>query len=225
MKRFILACLLIAPLILSSALAETTGQLGGMDSDGNYHWTIDDDGTLTGNSNAELKLNDIELTNWGTSIHFGPGDFTAADAAETTVAEITSVSAPHLDIQNRKPCLVWDDAEESYAQVTFKVPADYVSGGSFRAFVDYDTGANSPSIEYRVLVDSDGSAWDTAWTVQDAVDPGGTAGTPELVALPITTDFASLAAGDVVTFAIARDDDDASTAKMELYYVEFYYNE
>ena len=224
MKKILFGCLLVIPLILSPVFAETTGQIGGM-VDGDYPWTIDDDGTLTGNSDAELELGDIALTTWGTCLHFTPGDFVAVDAAETTVVEITTATGPKIDVQNRKPCLVWDDAEESYAQVTFKVPANYVSGGSFRAFTDYNTGSDSPSIEYRVLIDSDGDAWDTAWTVQTAVDPSGTAGKPELTDLPITTDFASLAAGDIVTFSIARDDDDASTADLELYYVEFYYNE
>lgn len=231
MRKFLLACLLIAPLIVSSVFAATTGQLGGMDSSGNYHWTLDDDGTLTGNSNAELELNDIELTNWGTSVRFDPNDFCSGDSTsagnigESSYTTITTTSTPSLGFENRLPCLIWDDGEESYAVVTFKVPADYVSGGAFRAFVDYNTGTDNPEINYFVLVNGDGDAWDTSYTTQTDVDPAGTAGTPELVALSITTDFASLAAGDIVTFAIGRDNQEASTAQLELYYVEFYYNE
>lgn len=233
MKRFLLSFLLIFSLVCLPGvpvLAYTVGQLGGQDSSGDYHWEISHEGTMTGNSNAELSLGDIALTNWGTSIRFHPKDFTAFGydvngEGYLAFTLITNATIPAMNLQNQLTALVWADGEESYAQVTFKVPADYVSGGGFRAMVDYNTGSDNPEIQYFVYVNTDGTAWDTTYTRQTPVDPGGTAGTPVLVNLPIATDFASLAAGDVVTFAIDRSDEESSAANLEVYYVEFYYNE
>ena len=158
-------------------------------------------------------------------MRFGPADFLVMNNAEDTVVVPSTSSQPTLEYNNKTIALVWSDGPESYAQVTFKVPQDYESSGAFRVLTDYNTGAAHPQIRYRVFVNSDGSAWDTAATAQDAVDPAGTVGSPELTNLPIATDFASLSAGDVVTFQISRDNQEAGvTADLELYYGEFYYD-
>ncbi len=233
MKRFLLSFLLIFSLVCLPGvpvLAYTTGQLGGQDSSGDYHFLLDDDGTLIANSNAEISMGGIEVNTWGTSIRFLPKDFTAfqyngTGEGYTSFTLITGTTIPALHLENQLTALVWKDGEESYAQVTFTVPANYVSGGAFRALVDYNTGSDNPEIHYYVYLNTGGTAWDTTYTSQAAVDPGGTAGTPVLVNLPIATDFASLAAGDTVTFAISRSDEEASVARLEVYYVEFYFNE
>lgn len=165
-----------------------------------------------------------------TSVRFAPGDFVAYDfegsgEGAVSITPITTTTIPSLEQRNKLPCLVWNDGETSYAQVTFKVPPNYISGGAFRAFVDYNTGTDNPEIHYRVFVHSDSTAWDTTATAQTAVDPAGTAGTPELVDLPIATDFATLSAGDIVSFEIQRSDEESSTASLELYYVEFYFSD
>lgn len=157
------------------------------------------------------------------TLRFTVGDFLGVGIAGTDVFPITTTTWPAVEMLNYLPALVWEDAHLSYAQVTFRVPPDYISGGAFKAFTDYDTDT-APSITFGVYVNSDGSAWDTSSTVQAAVDQGGTAGTPELVTLSIATDFASLAANDIVSFRISRDNVDASTGDLELYYVDFYYN-
>ena len=64
MKRF-LAFLVAIALVSLPAFAETTGQLGGMDSDGAYYWTVDDDGTLIGGTGAEISLGGQEKSSWG----------------------------------------------------------------------------------------------------------------------------------------------------------------
>ena len=64
MNRFLVFLVAIS-LICLPALAETTGQLGGMDSDGNYYWTVDDDGTLIGGDGAEISLGGEEKSSWG----------------------------------------------------------------------------------------------------------------------------------------------------------------
>ncbi len=159
-------------------------------------------------------------------LKFLPADFIAvASGGGSTLIIPTASTWPQLQLQNNVIALVWGDGNESYAQVTFKVPDDYLSGGAFRIFTDYNSGSDHPQINYRVRVNSDGVAWDTGSTVQSAVDPGGTAGLPELTNLPLTTDFDSLAAGEIVTFEFVRSDQEAGvTASLESYYLEFYYN-
>lgn len=160
----------------------------------------------------------------GRSITFTPGQFVALDLAGTTVVPLSTSSNPRLSVDNSLIAMEWDDGDESYAQVTFKVPDDYLMNGKFKIFTDYDSGSDNPPIHFRVYVNGDGDTWDAATTAQTAVDPAGTAGTPELSTLTVATDFASLAAGDIVTLQIARSDQDSSTADLEVYYAEFYYD-
>ena len=160
----------------------------------------------------------------GKSIRFSPGQFVAVGWGGSTVIPLTNSSKPRWSIDNSLIAIEWDDGDESYAQVTFRVPDDYHSGGAFRVMTDYDSGSDNPPVHFRVYVNADGSAWDSATTAQTAVDPAGTAGTPEVSTLSIATDFASLAAGNVVTLQVSRSNQDSSTADLELYYAEFYYN-
>lgn len=173
---------------------------------------------------SKHRINIDSQVSVGKSLHFGPGVFVCLDNAGTTVVPLTASSLPRLSVDNNLIAIEWDDGDESYAQVTFKVPDDYLSGGVFKILTDYDSGADNPPIHFRVYVNADGTAWDAATTAQTAVDPAGTAGTPELSILTVATDFASLAAGNIVTLQIARSNQDSSTADLEVYYVEFYYN-
>ncbi len=158
-------------------------------------------------------------------LKFTPGDFIAIDNGGTTIIPLTASSWPQLQVNNAIVSIVWSDEQETYAQVTFKVPDDYLSGGAFRIFTDYDSGSDHPQIQYYVYLNQDDETWDANVTAQTPVDPAGTAGKPELTNLPITTDFDSLAAGDVITLGISRSDQEAGvTAELETYYVEFYYN-
>lgn len=73
-------------------------------------------------------------------------------------------------------------------------------------------------------VNTDGSPWVTSVTNQTPVQLTETAGTPEMVTLSVATDFASLTAGQIVTFNVWRDDSNTETSDLELYYAEFYYS-
>ena len=160
----------------------------------------------------------------GKSIVFSPNQFVAVNVGETAVVPLTTTSNPRLSLDNGLVALEWDDGDESYVQVTFKVPDDYLFNGKFKILTDYDSGSDNPPIHFRVFVNGDGDVWDTAATAQTAVDPAGTAGTPELSTLTVATDFSSLAGGDIVTLQVARSNQDSSTADLEVYYVEFYYD-
>ena len=69
MKRYWLVFLVAISLISTPFLyAEITAQLGGMDSSGDYYWTIDDDGTLIGGTGAEISLGGSEKSSWGSVV-------------------------------------------------------------------------------------------------------------------------------------------------------------
>src|SRR3990167_3225365 len=125
----------------------------------------------------------------GRSIGFVPANFVGLDSAETTVVPITtSTTGPRLAVDNSLISLEWDDNDVSYAQVTFKVPDDYLFNGEFQILSDYDSGVDAPPIHFRVYVNGDGDAWDAATTAQTNVDSAGTAGSPEVSTLSIATD-------------------------------------
>ena len=65
MKRYWLVILVAISLIAVPLYAEITAQLGGMDSSGDYYWTIDDDGTLIGGTGSEISLGGVEKAAWG----------------------------------------------------------------------------------------------------------------------------------------------------------------
>ncbi len=70
MKRywFSFVAILFAILLVAPAMAETTGQIGGMNSSGDYYWTVDDDGTLIGATGAEISLGGEEKSSWGSVV-------------------------------------------------------------------------------------------------------------------------------------------------------------
>jgi hypothetical protein len=139
-------------------------------------------------------------------------------------ADVTASTAPGIETDNLLSAVVWADGETTPCQVTFKVPDDYLSGGAFKGLFDSSNSATPAKVDYAVYVNKHNTAWDSAATDQAAVALTTAASTPCVVALPIATDFASLAAGDMVTLTVWRDDVSDGTGDLEAYYLEFYYN-
>ena len=228
MNRFLV--FLVAISLCLPLFAETTGQLGGMDSDGDYYWIVDDDGVLTGlDGGAALKLTGVTVTGSGVissdmianvenTIEFTPAQLTLAGT------ELTASTAPGLESHNSSTAIVWSDGETTPSQVTFKIPSDYASGGAFRAFCDSDAVTTPSQVDFNVYLNKDNQAWDGSATNQTPVALARGAGTPETVTLSVTTDFSALAAGDVVTFQSWRDDTATGTDNLELYFLEFFYS-
>ena len=194
---------------------------------------VQDDGTKVGNA-VKLNFTGQTITYSGDTatipidgadivrnVQFMPGDFIINDAS--SVAPITTSTTPGLELDNAGVAIVWADGEATPVQVTFRVPQDYLSGGAFRAFVDESGDTTAAQIGYHVYVNADGVIFDSATSTQAVVSVPGLAGTPEDVALAVDTDFSALAAGNVVTFGIWRDDTLTGTNDLELYYAEFYY--
>jgi len=170
------------------------------------------------------------------TVRFVPSDFVVVNETDRTLIEVVSAATdPGLEMDNGAISLVWADGETSYAQVTFIVPEDYVSGGGFRVYCDQSgvadgDGVGSPTkVDFYVQVNDVGEYWVTsALTSQAPAATSGGGGSPQSVTLTVATAFTSLEAGDVVTLVVGRDDADDTggdpTADLEVYYAEFYYS-
>ena len=157
-------------------------------------------------------------------IGFSVGDF--VNSTDSAVGQLSTTSVPGLEYDNGICSVVWGDGETSHIQVTFAIPDDYSSGGAFRVLADESANNTPCQIDFAVFVNTPDAAagWDSSVTDQTPVAlTDSEANSPEQVTLPVTTDFASLAAGDHVTLLIWRDDVADGTADLEIYYVEFYY--
>jgi len=142
----------------------------------------------------------------------------------TTGETIDAGEAPSLSVDNSIMDFDWADGETDKASVSFRVPYDYESGGYFRVWADEDAGGAVSALDFEVYVNQDETAFDAAATNQTPVALSGDPGSPEELTLTVTTDFASLTAGDLVTLNIWRDDTTyTGTAALEVYYAEFVY--
>lgn len=166
------------------------------------------------------------------SLIWGPDEFVLSDQPVVdkhfVFTPLSTTTTPGLATKvDRKTGFVkWADNEDTPVQKTFRVPTDYRSGGAFRVMLGQTTnGANPPAIDYAVYVNQTATAFDTSATNQTAAQINTVGdGSPEVKALSVTTDFATLAAGDLVTVDFWRDNTNTSTADLELYYAEFYYS-
>ena len=92
-----------------------------------------------------------------------------------------TTSKPGLEIDNSIPAIVWADGETTPCSVTFRVPADYVSGGAFAVIADESTGDATPcQIDFEVYVNADGSPFDASVSNQTPVALSYDPGTPDV---------------------------------------------
>jgi hypothetical protein len=160
------------------------------------------------------------------SIQFTVDDFAiGSDGADMiTLSDSTS---PGLEVDNNLPAIVWADGETSHIKVTFKIPADYASGGAFRAFIDTTDDSAETQLDWKYTKTESGGTWDATPTEETAISKhapyGAGAGTPTTVTLTPTAAGWAVSAGDIVTVTLWRTDDTASTSDLELYYLDFYY--
>jgi len=148
------------------------------------------------------------------------GDFWVMDPGLLLVAAAT---APGMEIDDLIPGLVWADAETTPAQVTFRIPDDYASGGAFKVVATESGTSTANQVDFSVYINKSGVAADTAATDQTPVALAGTSSTPSEVTLTPATDFASLTSGTWVTLNIWRDDTATGTNDLEVKGLAFYY--
>lgn len=136
---------------------------------------------------------------------------------------VSSSTAPGIETDDLVPALVWADGETTSAQISFRVPSDYSSGGLFKVFATESDSTTPNQVDFSVYVNADGSAADAAATDQTPVAIDGVTSTGTEITLTPATDFASLAAGNWVTLNIWRDDTATGTGDLEVKGVAFYY--
>lgn len=138
---------------------------------------------------------------------------------------MTAATTPGIEEDDLIPNIVWADGEVSPVVQTFRIPADYSSGGAFRVIATESNSSTPNQIDFEVYVSADGAAADADSTLQTPVALAGTTATPDVVTLTPATDFASLAAGQWVTLYLWRDDAaaQAGTGDLEVKGVDFYY--
>ena len=217
-----IASLILAPLVFAAVDVQVDGVSLGEATHINF------EGDVSGSTDGSTMTIEVPATTAEKSIMFLPGDFISWQdyPGGTTVVTLSASSVPVLQIDNNSMAIVWVDTVTSPVQVIFKVPADYSSGGSFRAFVDESDSTTPNQVDFSVNVNSDSSVSGWHGTISDQVPVALTvdAGTPEQITLTVDTDFATLAAGQWVTLNIWRDDVADGTGDLELYYLEFIYN-
>ena len=118
----------------------------------------------------------------------------------------SSTSTPGLEFNNYTPQLVWADGETTKATISFKVPSTYASGGTFWFFCAESDSTTPNQVDFEVYVNSDGVSVDAAASNQTPVALDQDTTTPSLIVLTVGTDFAALAANQLVTLSIWRDD-------------------
>jgi len=193
---------------------------------------VKDEGTMIGAAtDIDFVGNNIAATTDGSKVTVTIADKTRTielpiltfAAVSDGMAVLSTSTVPGLEIDGSMLGLVWADNEVTPVQVTFAVPDDYISGGSFRLFADESDSTTPNQVDFAILTNSDGAVVDSSSTDQTPVALTGTAGTPCEVTLTVATDFASLAAGNRVTLKLWRDNVAAGTGDLEVSNVVFDY--
>lgn len=129
---------------------------------------------------------------------------------------ITTATTPGMEVDDNTPGIVFADSETTPASFTFRVPGNYSSGGYFKAATTQSNDTDQNRIDFQAWVNGHGDAMDSAATDQTPVVRTQAATTLDESTLTVATDFASLAAGDVITADVWRDDTHSSTPDADL---------
>jgi len=152
--------------------------------------------------NVQIPLSDFFIEAGSTQETIGTGGYT-----QPTIVAVGGVS-----IMATGNSQVLNFANAGYTAVTavFKVPDDYLSGGSFKVLTSVGYGAiysTPPCLDFGVLVNQSGSAIDSAFTNQSyarQASDNTVGATPYLHTLTVSTDFASLTSAKWVTLRLWR---------------------
>jgi hypothetical protein len=175
--------------------------------------TLEVDGIFYADGGMSAAVNYIPLPLTG---------FTFVDS-DSRMKPVNWDTAPGLESDDSIQALVWADSETTPAQITFRVPSDYSSGGAFTVFATESDSTTPNQVDFDVYLNKDATVADASATGQTPVALAGTTSTGDDVALSVATDFASLAAGHIVTLRIWRDNANDGTGDLEVKNVVFYY--
>ncbi len=136
---------------------------------------------------------------------------------------LTAATDPGIGVAALIPGIYWADNSISPVAITFRVPANYSSGGAFR-LICTETDSTTPNqVDFDVWVNKSGTAFDSTATGQTPVALTKDTTTPSVVTLTPATDFAALVAGDWVTLRMWRDNVATGTGTLYVHGVDFFY--
>lgn len=186
----------------------------------------------------ELREAQIDLPIGSWYIVYDTNNDTVMDAVQRITGENFTVagtladgaSAPNYDVQNYIGCIVWADGEESEIEMSFRVPANYKSGGGFRVWANTTLGSagteGEVGLDYSYYQNTDSATADTESTDETVVKVSsqfdGTADSENEYGLSIAD---TLTAGDLITLRLWRDDVTyVGAGALEVYHITFYYD-
>ncbi|KKL91036.1 hypothetical protein LCGC14_1898710 [marine sediment metagenome] len=145
--------------------------------------------------------------------------------ATNNVLDFTHLNtSPGVELIDSLFTMVWDYTDPageggrdsvSPAEITFRVPDNYASGGGFKGWMSNsgEWGATPPEVDYEVIVNAltgttpEEALVTAAVSNQAPIRLAATGTTPEEVNFTIATDFDNLTPGSWVTFRLWRSDD------------------
>lgn len=221
MKRCILALLalvMIQGTAFAAAKADKAVTVGGNRS----YYNIYDEDTMSSDSATGLPTQQsVKAYIDSTAVRFVQLPLLSFGLDDLGAISVASV--PGIESDDGVINIVWADGEVSPAEITFRIPNDYQSGGLFKVLATESDSTTPNQIDFDVYVNTPGVSIDTVRSNQTPVALDQATSTPSEVTLQVSTDFASLAAGDWVHLRLWRDNTAAGTGDLEVKGVGFYY--
>jgi len=151
-----------------------------------------------------------------------------SEVSPSVLADLTTTTVPGWEIDDYVPALVWADGEVTPAVVSFKIPSDWISGGTFKIWCSESESTTPQQVDFEIWVNRDDAAFDAAAVAETPValaTTGGNTATNEVVLLDSTTFDSLVAADDWITLKIWRDNASPpnGTGDLEVKGVAFYY--
>jgi hypothetical protein len=236
MKK-ILLCLVLVAALSGNAFAAKPGTITHLDS----LWVGDrtDTADVTPGVDDMFISGTLEVdgaARFDGAVTLPTGDVSAGEIADTTRCvnlplasfitngvPVTNATAPGIEVDDLVPGIVWADGETTPADITFPIPDDYSSGGTFYGLFKESDSTTPNEVDFSVYLNSDGTASDSAATDQTPVALAGTTSTPDEITMSVTTDFAALTSSDWITFGLWRDDVADGTGDLEMIGAKFCY--
>lgn len=187
MKKMIFSLILAMPFLVGTASAKT---LSGDVYLKNANFKAD--------ANSVGNMSNAMMANRTRSMDLPLGLFHLSASG----VPLGSATVPGHVIANNIPALEWAQGETAGIETTFRVPADYVSGGVFICSFSLDAASANTTVDFDIFVNVDGSAFDAAATDQTVVAiANNTTLNQAITFTPVTDTFS---AGNFVTFSLNR---------------------
>jgi hypothetical protein len=127
-----------------------------------------------------------------------------------------ATGTPKMVTINAATAIQWIQGDnDTKVSTTFKVPADYYSGQTFKCMVSLGAASTDSTIGWEIFVNKTGQAFDSSATAQTAAAVTNSTTVMTDVSLATATD--TFTAGDQVTFNVWRHAGTGTSATLSLY--------